>query len=83
MAKIKKWVPTLFTCHTHVAEQIIWAYHLKERLIKWVRCGISCFYIAVIEYHDQNQLKEGLILAYSSRELDVDREDILWQALKD
>lgn len=72
MAKIKHGVQTLFTCHTHVAEQIIRAYHLKERLIKWVRCGISCFYIAVIKYHDQNQLEEGLILAYSSRELDVD-----------
>lgn len=67
----------MFVYRTHVAEQIIWAYHLKERLIKWVRYGISCFYIAIIKYHDQNQLTEELILAYSCRELDVDGEDIL------
>lgn len=67
MAKIKNWVQTLLACPTHVAEQIIRACHLKERLIKWVRCDISFFYIAVIKYHDQNQLEEGLIVADSSR----------------
>lgn len=57
--------------------------HVKERLIKWVRCGIRCFYVAVIKYHDLKQLKEEFILAYRCGELDVDGENILWQALKD
>ena len=32
--------------------------------------------------YDQKQLKEEFIGAYSSRELDVGGEDVLWEALK-